>query len=116
MENLEVGELFGTHRGFSVFIGARYLGGHIGDDESKGCWIKKRTNKWERDIHAVTKTAEKHTQESYAAADRATQLEWIFLQLVPKYTGQAFALMEEFLQENVCLFVSLEDQKPSLQL
>ena len=45
--NLEVGELFGQCRVFKVCIGARYLGGYIRDDKSKGDWLKKLMDKWE---------------------------------------------------------------------
>ena len=55
--------------------GARYLGGYIRDEESKGDWIKKWTKKWESNIHALIKTAEKYPQESYYVADRAVQPE-----------------------------------------
>ena len=47
-------------------MGARNLDGYIGDDKSKGDWLKKRMDKWEGDISAVAETAEKHPQESYA--------------------------------------------------
>ena len=55
LNNIKEGGLFVAHYGFTVCTGARYLGGYIGDDESKVDWIKKRTEKWERKIHAVTK-------------------------------------------------------------
>ena len=35
LENLDVGKVFGTRHVFKVCTGARYLGGYIGDDESK---------------------------------------------------------------------------------
>ena len=43
--NLEAGKLFGAHHGFKVFMGARYLGGYIGDDKHKCKWLKYRTDK-----------------------------------------------------------------------
>ena len=36
-------------------------------------------DKWERYICALRETAEKYPQDSYAAAERAVQLEWISL-------------------------------------
>ena len=33
--NNEAGNVFGARHGFKVCMGARYLGGYIGDDESK---------------------------------------------------------------------------------
>ena len=42
-------------------MGTRYLGGYIMYDESKRECLKDWTEKWERNIHAVTKTAEKYT-------------------------------------------------------
>ena len=35
MENIEARKDFGTRHGFKVYMGARYLGGYIGDDNSK---------------------------------------------------------------------------------
>ena len=57
---------------------------------TKGDWLKKRKDKWERNIHVVNKTAEKYPQEINAAVDHEIQSEWIFLQHVTKYTVPAF--------------------------
>ena len=59
----------------------------------------KRTEKWESDIRALSKTSKKYPQESYSAAARAVQSDWIFLQRVKKDTGQEFARLEIFLGE-----------------
>ena len=48
MENLEAGKEFGSRHGFKVCTGARYLGGYIGEDESKSDWLRERTLKWEK--------------------------------------------------------------------
>ena len=100
IKNIEAGELFGRCHGFKVCVGASYLRSYIRDEKPKGDLIKKRTEKWERDIHTVTKMEEIYTQESYAAAACAIQSEWIFLQHAIKDTGQAFAGLEKFMQEN----------------
>ena len=42
-ENLEAGIFFRERHGFRVCMGARYLGGYIGDDKSKQNWLKERT-------------------------------------------------------------------------
>ena len=70
-ENLKDRNFFGLCHGFRVCTGTCCLGGYIRDDEYKGGWIKTGTDKWERNICAVTKTAEKYIQEGYAAVDRA---------------------------------------------
>ena len=54
-------------------MGTRYLGGHIGDDESKHDWLRERTVTWEKNINTIRKTAGKYPQESYAALVRAFQ-------------------------------------------
>ena len=72
-----------------VCTGTCYLEGYIGDDVSKGDWLKKRTEKWERDIFSLRKTANKCSQASYSLVDRVVQSEWIFMQHVMKNTGQA---------------------------
>ena len=53
--------------GFKFFVDPCYLGGYIGDDKSKQDWIKDRTEELDINIRAVTKTAVKYHQESYAA-------------------------------------------------
>ena len=87
-------------------MGVCYLGGYIGDDKPIVNWLKNLTGKWERNIRAVTETAEKYLQESYAAVARAIQLDWIFFQCVTKYMGQSFKGLEKFLQETslTCIF------------
>ena len=78
-KNIEVGELFGRNCGFKVCTGARYLGGYIGDDVTKGDYIKKRTEKWERDIHVIIKTTDKCPQDIYTALTREVQSGWFFM-------------------------------------
>ena len=56
------GKMFVAHHGFNFCTGASYLGGYIGDDESKRDWLKDCMEKWERNICAVTKTAGKYTR------------------------------------------------------
>ena len=81
-ENLDTGKVFGACHGFKVYTGARYVGGYIGDDESKYDWLRERTLTWEKNISTISETAGRYPQESYAAVVRAIQLEWIFLQRV----------------------------------
>ena len=54
-KNLEVGRLFGQYHGFKVCAGTGYLDGYIRNEKSKGDWLKKRTDKWESDIHVLRK-------------------------------------------------------------
>ena len=69
-ENLEAGELFGRCHGFKVCTGARYLGGYTEDDKSKGDWLKNGTEKWEREIFALSKRADKYPHNQDLRADR----------------------------------------------
>ena len=55
LENLEAVKVFGARHGFRVFIGARYLGGYIGDDESKRDWLRERMLTWENNINTINK-------------------------------------------------------------
>ena len=65
--------MFGESHGFKVCTGARYLGGYIGDDESKQDCLRERTLIWEKNIGIIKETTEKYHQESYAAVARAIQ-------------------------------------------
>ena len=60
-------------------MGARYLGGYIGDDESKRDWLRERTLMWEKNVNTISETAGKYPQEIYSAVVRVVQPEWIFL-------------------------------------
>ena len=115
-KTIKAGVLFIRRQKFKVCTGPHCLGGCIGDDVSKGDWLKKRTDKWERYIRALSKTVDKYPHKSYAAVARTVQMEWIFMQRVTKYTGQVFTGMEKFLLVTFLPRLSLENRKPSLQL
>ena len=78
-------------------MGARYLGGYTGYNESKQDWLRERKLTWEKNINTISKTAAKFPQESYAAVVRVIQSEWIFLQHLTWDTGDAFAGMEKMI-------------------
>ena len=48
--------------------------GYIEDDKTKGGWLNKCTDKWEREIRSLRKTSNKYPQESYAAVAHVVQL------------------------------------------
>ena len=79
--------------------GARYLGGYVGDNESKRHWLRERTLTWEKNISMISETAGKYPQESYAAVVCVIQSEWIFLQCVTWDTGYAFTGVEKMVRE-----------------
>ena len=56
-ENIKAGKVFGARHIFKVCTGARYLGGYIGDDESKRDCLRERTLTWERNINTISGTA-----------------------------------------------------------
>ena len=51
--------MFGVRHGFRVCTGAYYLGGYIGDNESKRDWLRERTLTWEKNINTVRENAGK---------------------------------------------------------
>ena len=71
MDNPEAGKKFGLRHGFKLCKGAHYLGGYIGDDESKGDWLEICTQTWKRNICTICETTGKYPHESYAAVVRA---------------------------------------------
>ena len=81
--------------------GTRSLGGYIGNDESKNDWLRERTLTWEKNISTISETVGKYPQENYAAVVRAIQSEWIFLQHVTWYTGDAFEGVEKMILRNL---------------
>ena len=79
-ENPEAGKVFRARHGYRVCTGTRYLGGYIGEDESKLDWLRERTLTWEKNINMISKNAGKYSQDSYTTVVRLTQSEWIFIQ------------------------------------
>ena len=51
--------------GFKVFIGVRYLGGLIGDNESKQDFTEGLHGDVGKKIHTISKTSVRHLQEIY---------------------------------------------------
>ena len=72
-QNLEAGKVFVERYGSRVCMGAHYLGGYIGGNNSKRNWLTDRTLTWERNINTISETAGKYPQESYVAVVRAIQ-------------------------------------------
>ena len=96
-DNLEAEKMFGASHRFKVCTGVPYLGGYIGDNESKRDWLRERTLMWEKNIIMIRETAGKYPQESYAAVVHANQSEWIILQRATWDTGDAFVGVEKMI-------------------
>ena len=98
-ENLEAGKVFRARHVFKVCTGARYLGGYIGDGDSKQYWLRESTLTWDMNIHTIRKTMGKYPQESYATVVHAIQPEWIFLQCITWDMAEAFVGVEKMIRE-----------------
>ena len=72
-ENIKSGKDFGARHGFKVCTHVRYLGGYIGDNESKSDCLRECTLTWEKKINTISETAGKYPQESYAGVVRVIQ-------------------------------------------
>ena len=59
--NIKYKKMFGLRNGFKVCTDLRYLGGFIGDNESKHDWLDERTNIWEQNVTKIRKTMVKYT-------------------------------------------------------
>ena len=109
-KNPASGKDFGLSHGLKICTGAEYLGGFIGDKESKPEWLKDRTSMWEKNIRAITKVSGKFPQESHTVAVHAIHSELIYLQHTTKDTGQVFVEVKKFYRKPFYLIFSLEDQ------
>ena len=87
------------HHGFKVCRCACYIGGFVGDDESKRDWLKKRMVTWEWNIRTISKTAVRYPKEIHAAVVQTMQSDWIFLQRITKNTVDGFAGVEKILRK-----------------
>ena len=61
-ENLEARKVYRSGHTFRVCTSARYLGGYIGENESKCDGLRERTLTWEKNISTISETAGKYTQ------------------------------------------------------
>ena len=61
-DNLEAGKEFGASPGFKVCTSTHYLGGYIGDNESKSYWLRESNLTWEKNINIIRKTVGKYIQ------------------------------------------------------
>ena len=103
LENPQSINMFGLCHGFKMFIGARYPGCYIGDDDSKCDWLENFTETWEWSICMISETAVKYPRESYAMVVCVIQSDCIFLQHVTKNTRYAFAGVEKVIWETFLL-------------
>ena len=71
LDNLETGKQFGLRHGFKVCTVACYIGGFIGNKESKRDWLKDHTATRENDIYKTVKTTLRYHQEIYSAVVQA---------------------------------------------
>ena len=72
-DNPDSGKVFGVCHGFRVCMGVHYLGGYIGDDDSKSDWLRERTLTRKNNINTISEKAGKYPQESYASVVRMIQ-------------------------------------------
>ena len=77
-ENLKAGKEFGARHGFKMGKGARYIGGYIGDDESKSDWLRGCTLTWEKYISTISKnevnTPNRVTPQWYVQSNQSEYL------------------------------------------
>ena len=64
-DNIEARKEFGARHRFKVCMGACYLGGYIGENESKSDWLIERTLTWEKNISTIRKIMGGFPQDSY---------------------------------------------------
>ena len=80
---------------------AHYVGGFIGDNDSKRDLIKFCTSIWEQNIHTIIKMVGKYPQEIYDVVVRVIKLESIFLQRLTRNKAYVLASVEKLLQEAI---------------
>ena len=98
-ENTKDRKAFDASHVFKVCMGARYMGGYIGDNKSKRDLLREHTLTWNKNINMISKTTGKYPQDSYAAVLCVIQSEWIFIQCLTWDTRNAFAGVEKMIQE-----------------
>ena len=76
--------------GVQVVTVSLYLGGFIGDQESKKAWLAEKVMGWTDSVEVLTKVARRHTQTDYAGLENSLQKEWDFVQRITPHIGAAF--------------------------
>ena len=110
--NLTAREDFGLLHGFKVFTGARYLGGFIGDDESKRDCLEDQTSKWEKKLYDHQSSGEL-SQDSYAVVVFVINRNGYFCNMWRKTWDTHSRGWRKFFREPFCLIFSSENQNIS---
>ena len=93
--NVERAKATFAHLGFTIVTGARYLGGHVGTDESRDEWVRGKVNLWSEGIEALSKVAQSSPHAAFVGLQKSLQSEWMHLQRVVGGIGHHFAPVED---------------------
>ena len=85
--------------GLKVVTGSRYLGGFIGEGETKKSWLEGKVAVWAESVETLAVVSCKHPQSAYAGLQKSLQQEWLFVQRVTPGIGDAFSSVEKVLRE-----------------
>ena len=106
-----------AHLGFQVVTGARYLGGHVGTEESKLEWVREKINIWTAAVRSLAKVARSSPHCAFVGLVKSLQSEWIHLQRVLDGIVDEFGPIEQALSATFLpsLLEASPDQPASLR-
>ena len=76
--------------GVQVTTGHHFLGGIIGNDESKRNFVEEEVDGWVECVHKLTAAAKKAPQAAFFAIKKSLQCKWSYLQRVSHLSDQDF--------------------------
>ena len=82
--------------GINIKVGARFLGGYIG--ENKNHYIGEKIQKWKNDIDKLTIACRDSPQAAYTALTKSVQFQWIFFQRIIDGVEEHFQTLDKALQ------------------
>ena len=71
-----------------VTTGHCFLGGIIGNDESKRKFVEEKVGWWVECVHKVTTATKKSPQATFFAITKSVQCKWSYLQSLPSFQSR----------------------------
>jgi hypothetical protein len=98
-DNLEAASVAFKGHDFQITTGNRYLGGYIGETESRDLWLQEKVDRWSEVVEALASAAGNFPQAAYAGLTKSVQQEWQFVQRVIEGIGDNFTDVQKAITE-----------------
>ncbi|WP_288993061.1 hypothetical protein, partial [uncultured Marinobacter sp.] len=103
---------------FTITTGNRYLGGFIGEKDTRDRWIQGKVALWSEGVTELASVADTYPQSAYAGLQKSLQQQWQFVQRVVDGIGENFTDVQKAITECFlpALFRDILDEKDDVRL